>query len=561
MNDTDSRSATLAEPAVENSQSPPESLNKEETVNDKTTDADRNVEEETVEHEVKYETGLRLTFIIIALLLSIFLVALDMTIVGTAIPKITDEFRGIDLVGWYGSAFFLTVGAFQSTWGKAYKYFPLKTTFLTSIAVFELGSLICGVAPNSTALIVGRAIAGLGGAGIASGSYTIIAFAAPPAQRAAYTGLLGAAYGLASVVGPLLGGVFADKVTWRWCFYINLPIGAVSVAIILFSFTTPAHAVPTKAPLLEKLLQMDLPGAFVIMAAIICFLLAIQWGGQTKPWNDSEVIGLLVGFGLILILFFVIEYFQGERAMIVGRLLKDRHVSVGMGFIFFLGGAFFILLYFLPIYFQVVSGVSASQSGIRNLPLIIAVVIGTIASGAAISATGHYVPWLIGGSVIATIGAGLIYTLDIGTSSGKWIGYQVLAGLGLGVSFQVPIIAGQAVVAASDLSSTTAMILFAQTIGGAFFVSASQTGFTNELLKALPSFAPSVDPKRVLTIGITEIRSSFAADEVQGIIRAYMQGLHVSFALAIGCVGVSVLFAFASKWTNLKGKMQPGGAL
>ena len=203
-----------------------------------------------------------------------------MTIVATAIPKITDQFHGLDLVGWYGAAFFLTVGAFQSTWGKAYKYFPLKTTFLISIFIFELGSLICGVAPNSTALIVGRAIAGVGGAGIASGAYTLIAFSAAPRQRPAFTGLMGASYGIASVIGPLLGGVFAEKISWRWCFYINLPIGGVSAAIILFFFKTPAHAVPVQATLKEKILQMDLPGAFTVMAAIVCYVLALQWGGK-----------------------------------------------------------------------------------------------------------------------------------------------------------------------------------------------------------------------------------------------------------------------------------------
>lgn len=296
------------------------------------------------------------------------------------------------------------------------------------------------------------------------------------------------------------------------------------------------------------------------MSAIICFLLAIQWGGQTKSWSDSTVIGTLVGFVVILILFCVIEYFQGERAMVVGRLLKDRHISVGMLFIFFLGGGFFIMLYFLPIYFQVVSGVSASQSGIRNLPLIIAVVIATIASGGVISATGHYVPWLIGGAVIATVGSGLIYTLDIGSSSGAWIGYQVLAGLGLGAAFQVPIIAGQAVVAPADLSSATAMILFAQTIGGAFFVSASQSAFANQLVKRLPITAPTVSPAKVLVVGITEIRATFSAEEVTGIVRAYMDGLSVSFALAIATVGMAALAGFGSKWTNLKGKMQGGGA-
>lgn len=181
-----------------------------------------------------YPSGLKMFSILLGVVLTVFLVALDMTIVATAIPRITDQFKSLDDIGWYGSAFFLTIAAFQATWGKGYKYFPLKVcrstllpftsthqlcpqmTFLTAIAIFEIGSLICAVAKNSTTLIVGRAIAGAGGAGIASGAYTIIAFSAKPSQAGAFTSILGAVYAVASVVGPLLGGVFTDKLSWRW---------------------------------------------------------------------------------------------------------------------------------------------------------------------------------------------------------------------------------------------------------------------------------------------------------------------------------------------------------
>jgi MFS family permease len=187
---------------------PTDTINK---LHEKPNSADPNQDE--------YPTGARLFFVILALVLGVFLMSLDLTIVATAIPKITSEFHGLDDVAWYGSAFFMTIGGFQSAWGKAYKFFPLKPVFLISIFIFELGSLICGVAPNSTVLIVGRAIAGVGAAGIGSGGYTIIYFSAEPKKRPMFTGIIGASYGVAAVVGPLIGGVFADKVSWRWCFY------------------------------------------------------------------------------------------------------------------------------------------------------------------------------------------------------------------------------------------------------------------------------------------------------------------------------------------------------
>ncbi|EJU00927.1 MFS multidrug transporter [Dacryopinax primogenitus] len=510
--------------------------------------------------EVYYPSGFRLVAVVVAVVASMFLAALDMTIVATAIPRITDEFHSLDDVGWYGSAFFLTLASFQSTWGKAFKYFSLKYGVLLSIAIFELGSLICAVAPNSVTLIIGRAIAGLGAAGIASGVYTIIAFAAPPHRRPAYTGILGATYGVASVVGPLLGGVFTDRLTWRWCFYINLPIGGSAAVMIFLFFQTPEAAKAVQASAKEKLLQMDLLGTFTIMAAVICYLLALQWGGVTLPWSNPNVYGLLIGFGLLVIMFVVLEWRMGERSLILPRLLRQRTVGIASAFIFFLGGGFFLLVYYVPIYFQSIDNVSASESGVRNVPLILGVAIFSILSGHIISWWGHYVPLMVFGACLSTIGGGLLYTLDIGTSTGQWVGYQVIAGVGIGIAIQIPITAAQARVPMSDLAPVTATVLFFQTIGGALFISAGQSIFTNQLLKTVARTVPSINPTLVIATGATDLHSVFSADVLPAILHAYMDGLKDVYALAVACLGIAAVFSVFVEWRNIKGQAVAGAA-
>lgn len=301
---------------------------------------------------------------------------------------------------------------------------------------------------------------------------------------------------------------------------------------------------------------MDLPGSFTIMAAVVCYLLAMQWGGTTKSWSDGSVIGTLVAFGVLIILFLAIEWYSGDRALLQFRFLKDRTIAAQSAFVLCVSGAFFILIYYLPIYFQATRNVSAAQSGINNLPLVLGASILTIFSGFAISQFGHYVPIMIVGSAISAIGSGMIYTLEQDSGSDKWIGYQALVGIGLGLSFQIPVIVNQSLVGPSDLSSVTAQTLFFQTIGGAFFISAAQAVFANRLLDRVLVTAPTADPGLVIATGASELTSVFDAEQIDGIRVAYMAGLKGAHIIAIATACLAFVVAFTPRWQNLKGKVK-----
>ncbi|KAL3293558.1 MFS toxin efflux pump (AflT) [Colletotrichum asianum] len=248
--------------------------------------ADRSTTQDD-EDESRYLTGAQLWLVLASLCLSVFLVALDQTIIAPALGAITSEFASIRDIGWYGSSYLMTQTVLQPPYGSIYHLFDIKTTFLGAVALFELGSLITAVAPTSAAFIVGRAVAGLGTAGIFSGSLVILAFAMPLRHRPAIFGVFGGLWRISSVVGPLLGGAFTDKVTWRWCFYINLR-GGHGGDILL-----PAYHAACRG----RILRLDLAGTAAFFPAIAMLLLALQWGGADYAWDDSRIIGLFVGAG------------------------------------------------------------------------------------------------------------------------------------------------------------------------------------------------------------------------------------------------------------------------
>ncbi|KAH9990888.1 putative gliotoxin efflux pump [Xylariaceae sp. FL0662B] len=499
------------------------------------------------EHE--YPGGLRLAAIVAALALSIFLASLDTTIITTAIPSITNDFHSLEDVGWYGSAMFFPLAATQSVWGKAYKYFPVKLVFLLSILVFEVGSLICALAPNSSAFIAGRVFTGTGCAGTFAGCFIIISLSSRPRVRPAMTSSLSATFAVASVVGPLIGGAFTQNLTWRWCFYINLPCGGVAAIAMLFAFRVPKAASPTPANTKEKLLQMDVPGAALICATVVCFTLALRWAGVEKAWTDSDVVGTLVATPIFLVLFGVDQWFQGERALIMPSFLRNRVLLVGAVFEFFIAGCINLALFWLPIYFQAVRGVSPIASGVRLIPVILGLTITQIAVGGLITATGIHNPFLILGPAIAAVGSGLFMLLDEQSSAGRWIGFQIILGVGVGFCLTIPLMLSQVVVKTRDVSTATPIIIFSQSMGSAFLLPTAQAIFENELIKALRQFVPDIDPLMVLSAGANSAAiSSLPRASLGGIVQSYNSALQPTFAIGIPFAGVALLVSFFMPW-------------
>ncbi|KFY94063.1 hypothetical protein V500_03434 [Pseudogymnoascus sp. VKM F-4518 (FW-2643)] len=476
---------------------------------------------------VEYPTGIKLSLVTLALCLN---------------------------VGWYGSAYLLTTASFQLLFGKIYTYFSIKWVYLIAIGIFEIGSLICGAAPNSIALIIGRAVAGVGSAGIFSGALIIVAYTVPLVKRPMYTGFIGAMYGIASVAGPLLGGVFTDKATWRWCFYINLPLGAITIIVIMTFFTNPERKAIAKLGWKARIQEFDLQGNLVFIPAIICLLLALQWGGTKHPWGNWRIILLFVFFSLLIGGFIGIQFWKQDQATVPPRIIKQRSLWSAAYFSFAMGSFFLLLIYYLPIWFQAVKGVSAIKSGIMNLPMILTRVIVSVISGIIVTVVGYYAPLMIASSVLCGIGCGLLYTLTPESNHSLWIGYQAITGIGIGLGMQQPLVAVQTVLDISDVPIGTSIIIFAQTLGGALFVSIGQNVFTNKLVEGVATYAPNIDPLIILSTGATSIQSSVAKDVLPGVTLAYSNALTKSFLVAAAMAATTIIGSLAIEWKSVKGK-------
>lgn len=447
----------------------------------------------------------------------------------------------------------LTGSAFQLLFGKLFTYYSPKWVFLVAIVLFEIGSAICGAAPNSIAFIVGRAIAGLGSAGIYAGIVIIIVYTVPLHQRPIFTGAIGGVFGIASVVGPLLGGVFTNYVSWRWCFYINLPVGAVTLVILGFILKLPKSTGLSPATgIKQKINRLDPLGNFIFLPAVVCLLLALQWGGTTYAWKNARVIALLVLFAVLIVAFAAVQVWKKDQALVPLHILKQRSIASGVFYSACVGGSLTLMVYYLPIWFQSIKAVNAVKSGVMSIPLLLGLFIASLLAGGLITLIGYYTPFMIAGSIIMSIGAGLLTTFaPTGTNHDKWISYQALYGIGTGLGFQQSALASQAVLPKNDIPTGSSLIFFAQSLGGALSVSIGGSVFTTKLISGL-AHIPNIDTATVLNSGAEQLRQLVPAKDLGAVLEAYNDGLTDAFTVGLVFACLSLAGALAMEWKNVK---------
>ncbi|KAK6528581.1 hypothetical protein TWF281_009820 [Arthrobotrys megalospora] len=505
----------------------------------------------TTEETHVYPTGTVLFSIILALVLAIFLVALDRTIISTAIPQITNEFNSLGDVGWYGSAYLITGCGFMPLSGKIYTFYPTKWVFLAQIVFFEVGSALCGWAPDSTSFIVGRAIAGAGSSGIFTGAIVMLTDAVPLHKRSTFMGAFGGVFGVSGVIGPIMGGAFAQHATWRWSFWINLPIGAVAFIIILFIIK--ANTIQKKLTLMERIKQLDPIGTAIFLPSMICLLLALQWGGTEYAWSSGRIVALLVIFAVTIIAFIGVQIWKQEDATMPPRIVSQRSVAFGMWFAFCAGGGMMLFIYYLPIWFQAIQGVSATDSGVRLIPTVLSLVLGTMIAGGIVRAFGYYTPFMIASSVVMSIGSGLLTTITPTSTTGKLIGFQILYGLGLGFGMQQPAIAAQAVLERKDVPIGTSMVMFCQILGGAIFIAVGQSNFVNKLVKGLTQInAEGFDAMKVIHTGATQLKDVVAPQYLPQVWSAYNTAIVNVFYVAVALCCASIIGSLGMEWVSTR---------
>ncbi|KAI0889574.1 major facilitator superfamily-domain-containing protein [Annulohypoxylon maeteangense] len=499
------------------------------------------------EHSVSQQklSPTSIALIMLPLCLSVLLSALDLTIVTPAIPSIVASFQSSVGYVWIGSAFVLANTAFTPVWGSVADIWGRKPIMLIAILLFLAGSLLCALSPHMDALIAGRAVQGVGASGMGTMVNVIICDTFSLRDRGLYLAITSMFWAVGSAVGPILGGVFTTRLTWRWCFWINLPIGAVVFFVLLFflNITTP------HTPVLAGLKAIDWPGSLLIIGGALMILFGLESGGVSYPWSSTTIICLIV-FGAVAVgIFLVNEWKFAANPIIPLRLFSSISAAAAYGVFTSIFYVYIGLAYYLPLYSQAVLGANALTSGVYLLPLIVSCSLAAAFGGVFIQRTGKYVPLMYAAEVTLVLGAGLFLDLKFEQNLSKLFVFEIIAGVGVGLNIEAPILAAQAATTVRDTAAVISTMGFLRSLGTAISIVVSGVIFQNEMTAANPHLVEQIGPELAKQFNGDQASANVELigalnSEQQAIVRkVYFESMRAVWIMYVAFAGVSAVLS------------------
>ncbi|KAJ5794562.1 MFS drug efflux transporter [Penicillium paradoxum] len=507
--------------------------------------------------------GWKWIVVVLSILSSSFLFALDNTITANIQAEIVRDFEAVNKLSWISVGLVMSASATVLLWGKIFFHFNTKWTYIISVAVFEIGSAVCGSAPNMDALIVGRVLCGIGGSGLYIGVITLLAATTTLQERPMYVASTGMTWGLGMVLGPIVGGGFSQSsVGWRWAFYINLLVGAACAPVYLFLIP---NIDPRKgASLSARVREIDWLGSILNLGAFLSGVMAISFGGLTWAWGSGNIIGLFVCSGVLFTLLGLQQAYTicttVTQRILPLEFFKSRTMLILFASTAAAGTACFVPVYFVPLFFQFTRGDGPLDAGVRLLPFIIPCIVMICVNGGVMSAYGLYMPWYTFGGALVLAGGALFYTVGADTSAAHIYGYSILTGLGTGMYLQASFSVAQASVALDMVASASGFITCAQVVGTTIALAIANSVFLNESQQSIIHLLPNISLQEVEAVisGTSPLVSSLPATEKAKVQSAIVDAMGETYILVIVAGALTLLLGLAMKRERLF--LQPGAA-